>query len=59
MTASALNVAARMLEGSLSPSDHPDLLGIADRDYRRWTPADPGLRYLDTMVTALMLTARC
>ncbi|SRR5271166_3143712 len=45
--------------GSLPPSDHPDLLGIPDRDFR---PVDaeryPGLRYVDTMVTALGVTRR-
>ena len=45
--------------GSLPPSDHPDLLGIPDRDYR---PVDadryPGLRYVDTTVTALGVTRR-
>jgi transposase len=45
--------------GSLPPSDHPDLLGIAARDYR---PVDaeryPGLRYVDTTVTALGVTRR-
>ena len=45
--------------GSLPPSDHPDLLGIPARDYR---PVDddryPGLRYVDTTVTALGVTRR-
>ena len=45
--------------GSLPPSDHPDLLAIPARDYR---PVDadryPGLRYLDTTVTALGVTRR-
>ena len=45
--------------GSLPPSDHPDLLAIPDRDYR---PVDedryPGLRYVDTTVTALGVTRR-
>jgi transposase len=45
--------------GSLPPSDHPDLLGIPARDFR---PVDaeryPGLRYVDTTVTALGVTRR-
>ena len=45
--------------GSLPPSDHPDLLAIPDRDYR---PVDadryPGLRSVDTTVTALGVTRR-
>jgi transposase len=45
--------------GSLPPSDHPELLGIPDRDYR---PVDtdryPGLSYVDTTVTALGVTRR-
>ena len=45
--------------GSLPPSDHPDLLAIPDRDFR---PVDgdryPGLRYVDTTVTALGVTRR-
>ena len=45
--------------GSLPPGDHPDLLAIPARDYR---PVDtdryPGLRYLDTTVTALGVTRR-
>ena len=45
--------------GSLPPSDHPGLLAIPDRAYR---PVDgdryPGLRYVDTTVTALGVTRR-
>ena len=45
--------------GSLPPSDHPDLLAIPDRDFR---PVDgdryPGLRYIDTTITALGVTRR-
>ncbi|WP_461479793.1 IS1634 family transposase [Mycobacterium sp. HUMS_1102779] len=45
--------------GSLPPSDHPELLQIPTRDYR---PVDddryPGLRYVDTTVTALGVTRR-
>ena len=45
--------------GSLPPSDHPSLLAIPNRDYR---PVDedryPGLRYVDTTVTALGVTRR-
>jgi transposase len=45
--------------GSLPPSDHPELLAIPDRDYRA-VDSDryPGLRYLDTTVTALGVTRR-
>jgi transposase len=45
--------------GSLPPSDHPDLLAIPGRDYRPVDPDRyPGLRYLDTTVTALGVTRR-
>jgi transposase len=45
--------------GSLPPSDHPDLLAIPDRDYRAVDPDRyPGLRYVDTTVTALGVTRR-
>lgn len=45
--------------GSLPPSDHPDLLAIPERDYRTVDPERyPGLRYLDTTVTALGVTRR-
>jgi transposase len=45
--------------GSLPPSDHPDLLAINDRDYRAVDPDRyPGLRYVDTTVTALGVTRR-
>jgi transposase len=45
--------------GSLPPSDHPDLLDIADRSYRPVDPERyPGLRYVDTSVTALGVTRR-
>ncbi len=45
--------------GSLPPSDHPDLLAIPDRDYRAVDPERyPGLRYVDTTVTALGVTRR-
>jgi transposase len=45
--------------GSLPPSDHPDLLAIPDRDYRTVDPERyPGLRYVDTSVTALGVTRR-
>lgn len=45
--------------GSLPPSDHPDLLDIDDRDYRAVNPERyPGLRYIDTTVTALGVTRR-
>jgi transposase len=44
---------------SLPPSDHPDLLAIPDRDYRAVDPDRyPGLRYVDTTVTALGVTHR-
>jgi transposase len=45
--------------GSLPPSDHPELLAIPAQDYQ---PVDldryPGLRYVDTTVTALGVTRR-
>ena len=45
--------------GSLPPSDHPDLLAIPDRDFRPVDPDRfPGLRYLDTTITALGVTRR-
>jgi transposase len=45
--------------GSLPPSDYPDLLSIAGRDYRAVDPDRyPGLRYVDTTVTALGVTRR-
>ena len=45
--------------GSLPPSDHAELLAIPDRDYRAVDPDRyPGLRYLDTTVTALGVTRR-
>jgi transposase len=45
--------------GSLPPSDHPDLLAIPERAYRAVDPDRyPGLRYLDTTVTALGVTRR-
>ena len=45
--------------GSLPPSDHPDLLAIPDREYRPVDPDRyPGLRYVDTTVTALGVTRR-
>ena len=45
--------------GSLPPSDHPDLLAIPDRAYRLVDPdRHPGLRYVDTTVTALGVTRR-
>jgi transposase len=45
--------------GSLPPSDHPELLAIPDRDYRAVDPERyPGLRYVDTTVTALGVTRR-
>jgi transposase len=45
--------------GSLPPSDYPDLLAIAGRDYRAVDPDRyPGLRYVDTAVTALGVTRR-
>jgi transposase len=45
--------------GSLPPSDHPDLLGIPARDFRPVDPDRyPGLRYVDTTVTALGVTRR-
>ena len=45
--------------GSLPPSDHPDLLGIARTRYRS-VDADrfPGLTHVDTTVTALGVTRR-
>ena len=43
--------------GSLPPRDHPDLLEIADRDFLLVDPDRfPGLRYLDTTITALGVT---
>jgi len=45
--------------GSLPPSDHPGLLAIPARDYRAVDPDRyPGLRYIDTTVTALGVTRR-
>jgi transposase len=45
--------------GSLPPSDHPDLLATPDRAYRPVDPERyPGLRYVDTTVTALGVTRR-
>ena len=45
--------------GSLPPSDHPDLLAIPARDYRAVdTDRYPGLRSIDTTVTALGVTRR-
>ncbi|KAA8960854.1 IS1634 family transposase [Mycobacterium sp.] len=45
--------------GSLPPSDHPELLAIPERDYRAVDPQRyPGLRYVDTTVTALGVTRR-
>ena len=45
--------------GSLPPSDHPDLLAIPDRAYRLVDPDRyPGLRYVDTTITALGVTRR-
>ena len=45
--------------GSLPPSDHPDLLDIGDRSFRPVDPDRyPGLRYVDTTVTALGVTRR-
>jgi transposase len=45
--------------GSLPPSDHAELLAIPDRDYRAVDPDRyPGLRYVDTTVTALGVTRR-
>jgi transposase len=45
--------------GSLPPSDHPDLLAIPDRAFRQVDPDRfPGLRYVDTTVTALGVTRR-
>jgi transposase len=45
--------------GSLPPSDYPDLLAIAGRDYCAVDPDRyPGLRYVDTTVTALGVTRR-
>jgi transposase len=45
--------------GSLPPSDHAELLAIPDRDYRAVDPDRyPGLRYVDTTVTALGVTHR-
>ncbi len=45
--------------GSLPPSDHPDLLAIPDRNYQAVDPDRyPGLRYVDTTVTALGVTRR-
>jgi hypothetical protein len=45
--------------GSLPPSDHPELLAIPARDYRAVDPDRyPGLRYVDSTVTALGVTRR-
>ena len=45
--------------GSLPPSDHPELLAIPERAYRPVDPERyPGLRYVDTTVTALGVTRR-
>jgi transposase len=45
--------------GSLPPSDHAELLAIPDRDYQAVDPDRfPGLRYVDTTVTALGVTRR-
>jgi transposase len=45
--------------GSLPPSDHPDLLDIGERSFRPVDPNRyPGLRYVDTTVTALGVTRR-
>ena len=45
--------------GSLPPSDHPDLLAIPERAYRPVDPDRyPGLRSVDTTVTALGVTRR-
>ena len=45
--------------GSLPPSDHPGLLAIPARDYRIVDPDRyPGLRFVDTTVTALGVTRR-
>lgn len=45
--------------GSLPPSDHPELLAIGERVYRPVDPDRyPGLRYVDTTVTALGVTRR-
>ncbi len=45
--------------GSLPPSDHPDLLRIPARAYRDVDPETyPGLRCVDTHVTALGVTRR-
>ena len=45
--------------GSLPPSDHPGLLGIARTRYRKVDPdAFPGLTFVDTTVTALGVTRR-
>jgi transposase len=45
--------------GSLAPSDHVELLAIGDRAYRPVDPDRyPGLRYVDTTVTALGVTRR-
>jgi len=45
--------------GSLAPSDHAELLAIGDRAYRPVDPDRyPGLRYVDTTVTALGVTRR-
>ncbi|HZE17006.1 MAG TPA: transposase, partial [Mycobacterium sp.] len=45
--------------GSLPPSDHPRLLFIPARDYRAVDDERyPGLRYVDTTVTALGVTRR-
>jgi transposase len=45
--------------GSLPPSDHPDLVGIARTRYRKVDPGRfPGLTFLDTTATALGVTRR-
>lgn len=45
--------------GSLPPSDHPDLLGVARTRYRAVDPERfPGLTHVDTTVTALGVTRR-
>jgi transposase len=45
--------------GSLPPSDHPDLLAIPERAYRPVDPDRyPGLRFVDTTITALGVTRR-
>ncbi|MGO9733511.1 IS1634 family transposase [Mycobacterium sp.] len=45
--------------GSLPPSEHAELLAIPDRNYQALDPDRyPGLRYVDTTVTALGVTRR-